>query len=152
MKPTERLDELDRIFDLLLVLLGIITASLFQYSCTIIPLEITAQNQTLTQQELFQEMDKSITATLRVLFIPLVLLIGIWILNRISLKTKIRARRFVSEFSYIIAFMILTFDIDAFLGVSFSGFLDPNIHLLDFHSYFTFLGPSILFTTMRFCS
>ena len=31
MEPVEKIDELERIFDLLLVLLGIITAALFQF-------------------------------------------------------------------------------------------------------------------------
>jgi len=117
MKPTERLDELDGIFDLLLVLLSIITAAMFQHLCTVEPLRITQLNPNLSESELFQTIDTQMTIWLRVFFIPLVLLIGVWIFNRISLRTRITFRKAISEFCYLMAFAILSYDIYAFIGV-----------------------------------
>ena len=57
MEPTEELNELDRAFDLLLVLLGIITSTLFQFQSTRLPLEIAALNPDLAQEEIFAEVN-----------------------------------------------------------------------------------------------
>ena len=118
MEPTEKIDELDRTFDLLLVLLGIITAALFQFQSTRLPLEIAASNPNLMQKEIFDKVNEQITIWLRVLFIPLILLIGVWFVNRISLRARIRARKSISEFCYVMCFTILGHDIIYFMGAA----------------------------------
>lgn len=115
MEPIEKLDELDSAFDLLLVLLGIISATLFQFQCTKLPLEIASK---VEQEEVFTEVNKQITIWLRILFIPLVLLIGVWFVNRIALRARIRARKSISEFCYIMCIKILVDDIAIFMGAA----------------------------------
>lgn len=119
LNPAVKPEELDRIFDLLLFLLSIITAVLFQYSCTIDPLRITVLKPNLTQQEFFQEVDKVLTFDLRMYFIPIFALIALWVFNRLSLKTEAAKKRFISEFCYTFGFAILAFNIYIFIIVSF---------------------------------
>jgi hypothetical protein len=114
---TEKIEWLDGTFDLLLVLLGIITSVLFGFQCTRIPLEVAALNPGFTQTELFNEVNRQITVWLRVFFIPLISLIGIWFVNRIGLRTKIGMRKSVSEFCYGWAFTILSQNFAYFFGV-----------------------------------
>lgn len=118
MGATEKIEELDRAFDLLLVLLGIITATLFQFQGTRLPLAIASTNPNLDQMGLFTEVNAQMTLWLRVLFIPLILLIGIWRVNRIALRARIRARKNVSEFSYAMCITILGADIVYFMGAA----------------------------------
>lgn len=66
MEPIEKLSELDRAFDLLLVILGIITSALFQFQSTRLPLEIAALNPSIGQEGLFHEVEKQITIWLRI--------------------------------------------------------------------------------------
>jgi hypothetical protein len=115
---TEKIEWLDGTFDLLLVLLGIITSVLFGFQCTRIPLEVAALNPGFTQTELFNEVNRQITVWLRVFFIPLISLIGIWFVNRIGLRTKIGMRKSVSEFCYGWAFTILSQNFAYFFGVA----------------------------------
>jgi len=136
MEPTEKIDELDRTFDLLLVLLGIITAALFQFQSTRLPLEIAASNPNLMQKEIFDKVNEQITIWLRVLFIPLILLIGVWFVNRISLRARIRVRKSISEFCYVMCFTILGHDIVFFIGAAtfrpepFLGALSSRIEVI----------------------
>ena len=118
MELTEKIDGLDGTFDLLLVLLGIITSVLFGFQCTRIPLEIASLNPVLTQTEIFAEVNRQITIWLRVFFVPLILLIGVWFVNRIGLQTRIGVRKSVSEFCYGWGFTILGQDVAYFFGVA----------------------------------
>jgi uncharacterized membrane protein YozB (DUF420 family) len=113
--------ELERIFDLLLFLLSVITAVLFQYVSTTEPLRIVASKPNLSQTEPFQEVDKNLTLYLRVLFIPFFLLVAVWISNRLSLKTRIVSRKNFSEFCYAFGFTNLVFNIYFFVLMSFPG-------------------------------
>jgi len=70
------------------------------------------------QNEIFNKVNEQITIWLRVLFIPLILLIGVWLINRISLRAKIRARKSISEFCYVMCFAILWHDIVYFMGAA----------------------------------
>jgi len=54
--------------------------------------------------------------SLRVFFIPLILLIGIWFVNRIALRARIRVRKIASEFCYVMCFTILGNNIVYFMG------------------------------------
>ena len=74
MEPSERMEELDRLFDILLVLLGIITAALFQFQTARLPLEVAAQNPELGQQGIYDEVNKQMIIWLRIFFVPLILL------------------------------------------------------------------------------
>ncbi len=114
--PTEEVEDLDRLFDILLVLLGIVTATLFQFVSAIVPQQIAAQNPGLSQDQLSFEVTKEITRWLRVFFIPLVLLIGIWFFNRIALMQRPNVKRALSEFCYVMGFTILAHDIVYFSG------------------------------------
>ena len=118
MEFTEKLDKLDGTFDLLLVLLGIITSVLFGFQCTRIPLEIASLNPRFTQKEIFTEVNRQITIWLRVFFVPLILLIGVWYVNRIGLRTRISVRKGVSEFCYGWGFTILGQDFAYFFGIA----------------------------------
>lgn len=121
-KKMETLDRLDRTFDLLLVLLSIISAALFQYACTIEPLNIAAVNQNLTQPEFFNEVDMTVKKELGIFFVPLVILIILWFINKLFLRTKIRTRKLFSEFCYLMAFSIVTFNTALLFGVTFQLF------------------------------
>ena len=114
----EKIEWLDGTFDLLLVLLGIITSVLFGFQCTRIPLEVASLNPDFTQTQLFTEVNRQITIWLRVFFIPLILLIGVWFVNRIGFKTRLGVRKSVSEFCYSWAFTILSQDFAYFFGVA----------------------------------
>ena len=114
----EKIEWLDGTFDLLLVLLGIITSVLFGFQCTRIPLEVAALNPGFTQTQIFTEVNKQLTIWLRVFFIPLILLIGVWFVNRIGFKTRLGVRKTVSEFCYGWAFTILSQDFAYFFGVA----------------------------------
>ena len=114
----EKIEWLDGTFDLLLVLLGIITSVLFGFQCTRIPLEVAALNPSFTQTQIFTEVNKQITIWLRVFFIPLILLIGVWFVNRIGFKTRLGVRKSVSEFCYGWAFTVLSQDFAYFFGVA----------------------------------
>ena len=126
MKPTERLGELDRIFDLLLVLLGIITSALFQLACTVEPLEI---GQNLTGSEFVKEAIQAILKDFRILFIPLVLLLVLWLGNRILLRARMLLRKTFSEFCYLFAFQIILIDISALVGLSLYPYNYPQLTL-----------------------
>jgi hypothetical protein len=54
--------------------------------------------------------------SLRVFFIPLILLIGIWFVNRIALRARIRVRKIASEFCYLMCFTILGNNVVYFMG------------------------------------
>lgn len=114
----EKIEWLDGTFDLLLVLLGIITSVLFGFQCTRIPLEVASLNPDFTQTQVFTEVNRQITIWLRVFFIPLILLIGVWFVNRIGFKTRLGVRKSVSEFCYGWAFTILSQDFAYFFGVA----------------------------------
>ncbi len=116
MEAIEKLSELDRAFDLLLVILGIITSALFQFQSTRLPLEIAALNPGIEQKELFYQVNQQITIWLRIFFIPLVILIGVWFVNRVVFQSRIRVRKSLSEFCYIMCFAILGHDVIYFIG------------------------------------
>ncbi|MCP8315601.1 MAG: hypothetical protein H3Z52_04780 [archaeon] len=116
MEPIEKLNELDRAFDLLLVILGIITSALFQFQSTRLPLEIAALNPGIEQRELFSAVQTQITIWLRIFFIPLILLIAVWFVNRVAFQSRIRVRKSLSEFCYIMCFWILGHDVIYFIG------------------------------------
>jgi len=116
VQPVERVEDLNKMFDILLVLLGIVTATLFQFVSVIVPLQIAAQNTSLSQDQLAIQVTQEITRWLRVFFIPLILLIGIWFFNRIALATRLNAKRTMSEFCYVMGFTILAHDIMYFAG------------------------------------
>ncbi len=105
-------------FDILLVLLGIVTATLFQFVSAIVPLQVDASNPGLSQDQLAIEVTKEVTRWLRVFFIPLILLIGIWFFNRIALAARYNARRTMSEFCYVMAFTMLALNITYFAGAA----------------------------------
>ena len=126
MKPSERLNQLDSVFDLLLVVLSIITAALFQYVCTLIPLEVAKLNPDLTQSEFFGKVNEEILIGLRAFFIPLILVIGVWIANRLFLRHRMRDRKIASEFCYLLAFAILLLDFLFLLGLSFPTFFSAK--------------------------
>ncbi len=118
MTLTEKLDGLDGTFDLLLVLLGIITSVLFGFQCTRVPLEVASLNPGFTQTQIFTEVNRQITIWLRVFFIPLILLIGVWFVNRIGLRRRVGLRKSFSEFCYGWGFTILSQDFAYFFGVA----------------------------------
>ena len=118
MEPIEKLGDLDRAFDLLLIILGIITSALFQFQSTRLPLEIAASNPDFGQKELFYQVNQQITIWLRVFFIPLIILIGVWFINRVAFQGKIRVRKSLSEFCYIMCFTILGHDLIYFIGAT----------------------------------
>lgn len=112
-------EDLDRIFDLLLIFLSIITAALFQYTCSIEPLEIQALNPSFSTQELYQEVNRYLMFYLRVYFIPIFVLIFLWLFKRLSFNMTMNKKHFFSEFCYIFAFNVLMMDIYVFLVSSF---------------------------------
>lgn len=116
MQEINKVEDLDRLFDILLVLLGIVTATLFQFVCAIVPLQIAAQNPGLPQDQLAVQVTQEITRWLRVFFIPLILLVVIWFFNRIALAARFNAKRTTSEFCYVMGFTILAHDIMYFAG------------------------------------
>jgi len=61
-------EELDKVFDILLFLLSIVTAVFFQYSSTIYPLRVAAFKPDLTKVEFFQEVDRFLRFDLRMYF------------------------------------------------------------------------------------
>jgi hypothetical protein len=63
-------------------------------------------------------VNRQITIWLRVFFIPLILLIGVWFVNRIGFKARLGVRKSVSEFCYSWAFTILSQDFAYFFGVA----------------------------------
>jgi hypothetical protein len=128
MRPSERLEELDSVFELLLVILSIITAALFQYYSTMIPLEVTKLYPNLTQNEFYDKVNKEMITGLRILFIPLLVLIGSWVLNRLFLRQRLRVRKNFSEFCYLFAFSILTLNVLVFLSTSFPILTLQNIY------------------------
>lgn len=118
MSTSERVEEFDRMFDILLVLLGIVTATLFQFISAVVPQQIGAQNHDLSQDQLAVEVTKEITRWLRVFFIPLILLIAIWFFNRIAMVGRPSTKRTVSEFCYVVAFTMLALDITYFAAAA----------------------------------
>jgi hypothetical protein len=100
------------------VLLGIITSVLFGFQCTRIPLEVASLYPSFTQTEIFTEVNRQITIWLLVFFIPLILLIGVWFVNRIGLRTRVGVRKSVSEICYGWGFTILSQDFAYFFGVA----------------------------------
>ena len=112
-------EELDKVFDILLFLLSIVTAVFFQYSSTIYPLRVAAFKPDLTKVEFFQEVDRFLRFDLRMYFIPLFLLIAVWVSNRLSLRTRIARKKALSEFCYAFAFAIIGFDIYILMVESF---------------------------------
>jgi len=112
-------EELDRIFDLLLVFLTIVTAVLFQYASSIEPLRIEALNPTFDKQELFQEVDKFLLFYLRIYFIPIFVLISLWIVKRLPFVVTKKWYRLLSEFCYAFGVNIIMFDIYLFVVTSF---------------------------------
>lgn len=128
MRVSEKFDQLDRVFDLLLVLLSIITASLFEYHVTTEPLRIASLN--LTETEYFQMVNSEVLRGLRMLFIPLILLILFWMVNRIFLKERFFLRKTLSEFCYLFAFSLILLHISIFFGVSFHPFSFEHLSLI----------------------
>lgn len=118
MAAIERIKELDAAFDLLLVLLGIITAVLFQFQCTRIPLEVASLHPELAGERMFVEVNGQIAIWMRIFFIPLILLIGVWFVNRIGLRTRVKLRKGISEFCYGWCFTILSQDFAYFFGAA----------------------------------
>lgn len=118
MTLAEKLNGLDGSFDLLLVLLGMITSVLFGFQCTRIPLEIASLHPDFTQTQILTEVNRQITTWFRTFFIPLILLIGVWFVNRIGLRTRVGLRKSVSEFCYGWGFTILSQDFAYFFGVA----------------------------------
>jgi len=137
MNPAEILEELDKIFDLLLVLLGIITAAFFQLACTVEPLEIGYYN--LTELEFVNESVKAIRRDFAFLFLPLILVIGFWIYNRMFLRKRMYLRRVISEFCYLFAVLMLLIYTSAFIGISFFPYnttgLNATLQILAFPSF-----------------
>jgi hypothetical protein len=119
VNSTSQIEELSRIFDLLLLFLSIITAVLFQYTSSIEPLRIEALNPSFDKQQLFQEVNKSILLYLRIFFIPIIVLISLWILKRFPSAITKKWNRLLPEFCYAFCFNILTFDIYLFVLTSF---------------------------------
>ena len=109
------------------------TAVFFQYSSTIYPLRVAAFKPDLTKVEFFQEVDRFLRFDLRMYFIPLFLLIAVWVSSRLSLRTKIVRKKALSEFCYAFAFAIIGFDAYILMVESFPllGALgDPAIFLV----------------------
>lgn len=112
-------DELDKVFDIILLLLGIMTAALFQYESVIEPLRLAAAHPNLTQQQLLQKIDMSLSLSLRMFFLPLFVLIAFWLANRLPFRMRTSRRNNISGFCYAFAAAILVFNIYVFLDVSF---------------------------------
>jgi hypothetical protein len=113
------LADLDRVFDLLLFLISIVTAVFFQYSSTIVPVRVSAFEPDLTRLQFLQEVDKILRFDLRMYFVPLFLLITAWAVNRLFLNIKLVRKEFLSEFCYSLGFAILLFDVYLIVVSSF---------------------------------
>ena len=111
--------ELDRVFDLLLFLISIVTAVFFQYSSTIVPIRVSAFEPDLTQLQFLQEVDKILRFDLRMYFVPLFLLIAVWAVNRLFLNIRWIRKEFLSEFCYSLGFAMLLFDVYIIIVSSF---------------------------------
>lgn len=61
----QELDELDKVFDIILVLLTVIIGTLFNYYCSIIPLQAASSNKTLSESEFLEEVNAKLTVKLR---------------------------------------------------------------------------------------
>lgn len=140
-------EELDRIFDLLLLFLSIITAAMFQYVCSIEVLEIQALNPSLTKQELFQQVNKYLLFYLRMYFIPILVLVSLWVFKRLSFGMTLKRKKFLSEFCYAFGLNVLMFNIYIFFAVSFpslSSMLNP-LYLIVLTLQFSITCPFVYY-------
>jgi len=119
LTPLTKPQELDKVFDLLLFLISVVTSVFFQFSSTVVPLRVAAVRSSLTQLEISQEVDMILRFDLRMYFIPLFLLVSVWIINRLPLETRILSKRTLSEFCYSLVFAILAVDIYVLTLISF---------------------------------
>jgi hypothetical protein len=120
-------NEIDKIFELGLLLVTVIGAAELQYSSYIFSFSPT--NSTLTQQQIQEAMHSNIilvNSIYRWTTIPVFILVLVWIIAQIVPNIKVNStvnkfvkRRFIKEFCWCLFGSFFIFEIITFVGISY---------------------------------
>ena len=107
--------KLDHIFELILVLLSILSAAEFGYFSHLQNLTLASPNN---QKSIIEEMERNTMLFFRVLFIPLVFVISLWLPTQM-VRWKRFWRIILKEYCFGLALIILMIDTTFFVTLTF---------------------------------